>query len=201
MRPATDRDTGKEEIRRMQNFAGHNLHLETPRLRLRPFDEADFNLAVPFYREPEFLNAMEGDPPDEPVTSAYLKEAGKAMAKQGFLFAIVEKASGRTIGEACLQWMNLDRGRIAGEKVMRLPIGIWDKALWGRGYGKEAVRCLMAYAFDEMGIDRFCPMDVSADNPRSQALWRSLGLTVAREVDGGKVLDFEITRADYERMK
>ena len=27
MRPATDRDTGKEEIRRMQNFAGHNLQL------------------------------------------------------------------------------------------------------------------------------------------------------------------------------
>ena len=135
----------------MGNFAGHNLHLETPRLSLRPFDEPDFDLAVPFYREPEFLNAMELDPPDEPVTSEYLKGAGKAMAEQGFLFAIVEKASGRAIGEACLQWMNLDRGRIAGEKVMRLPIGIWDKALWGRGYGKEVVRCLMAYAFWRTG--------------------------------------------------
>ena len=185
----------------MGNFAGHNLHLETPRLSLRPFDEPDFDLAVPFYRDPDFLNAMEGDPPDEPVTSAYLKGAGKVMAEQGFLFAIVEKASGRAIGEACLQWMNLDRGRIAGEKVMRLPIGIWDKALWGRGYGKEVVRCLMAYAFGELGIDRFCPMDVSADNPRSVALWRSLGLTVARKVDGGRVLDFEMTRTDYEKMK
>ena len=185
----------------MDNFAGHNLHLETPRLSLRPFDEPDFDLAVPFYRDPDFLNAMEGDPPDEPVTSEYLKGAGKAMAEQGFLFAIVEKASGRAIGEACLQWMNLDRGRIAGEKVMRLPIGIWDKALWGQGYGKEVVRCLMAYAFGELGIDRFCPMDVAADNARSAALWRSLGLTVARKMDGGKVLDFEITRADYERMK
>ena len=185
----------------MANFAGHNLHLETARLRLRPFEDGDFDLAVPFYRDPDFLNAMEGAPPDEPVTAACLRRAGKAMAEQGFLFAIVEKASGSTIGETCLQRMNQDRGKIPGEKVMRLPIGIWDKSLWGRGYGKEVAQCLMACAFDELGIDRLCPMDVSADNARSVALWRSLGLTVAREVDRGKALDFEISRAEYERMQ
>ena len=185
----------------MDNFARHNLHLETARLRLRPFEDGDFDLAVPYYRDPDFLNAMEGEPPDEPVTAGYLRRAGKAMAEQGFLFAIVEKASGRTIGEVCLQWMNQDRGKVPGEKVMRLPIGIWDKSLWGRGYGKEVARRLMAYAFEDVGIDRLCPMDVSADNARSVALWRSLGLTVAREVDGGRVLDFEISRAEFERMQ
>lgn len=185
----------------MDSFAGHNLHLETARLRLRPFEDSDFDVAVPFYRDPDFLNAMEEAPPGEPVTADYLRRAGKAMAEQGFLCAIVEKASGRTIGEVCLQWMNQDRGRIPGEKVMRMPIGIWDKSLWGRGYGKEVARRLMAYAFEEMGIDRFCPMDVPAHNARSVALWRSLGLTVAREVDGGRVLDFEISRTEYERMQ
>ena len=185
----------------MDGFPGHNLCLETARLKLRPFKAADFDLAVPFYQDPDFLNAMELSPPEEPVTRDYLEGAGRAMAAQGFLFAIVEKGSGRTIGEVCLQWMNLDRGRIPGEKVMRLPIGIWDKSLWGRGYGSEAARCLMAYAFEALAIDRFCPMDVRTDNARSVALWRTLGLTVAREVDGGKVLDFEITREDYERMR
>ncbi len=191
----------KEAIRSMDTFAGHNLHLETARLRLRPFEEVDFDLAVPFYRDPEFLTAMEAEPPDAPVTSDYLKGAGRAMAEQGFLFAVVEKASGRTIGEVCLQWMNLERGKITGEKVMRVPIGIWDKSLWGRGYGKEVAQRLMTYAFEDLGIDRFCPMDVSADNVRSVALWRSLGLVVARDVDGGKVLDFEITREVYERLR
>ena len=185
----------------MDSFAGHNLHLETARLRLRPFEDSDFDVAIPFYRDPDFLNAMEEAPPGEPVTADYLRRAGKAMAEQGFLCAIVEKASGRTIGEVCLQWMNQDRGRIPGEKVMRMPIGIWDKSLWGRGYGKEVARRLMAYAFEELGIDRFCPMDVPAHNARSVALWRSLGLTVAREVDGGRVLDFEISRTEHERMQ
>ncbi len=183
----------------MDNFAGHHVHLRTERLRLRPFEDIDFDLAVPFYCDPDFLNAMEGEPPDEPVTSDYLKRAGEHMAKQGFMFAIVEKASGRTIGEVCLQEMNLERAKIKGEKVMRLPIGIWDKSLWGKGYGKEVVRCMMAYAFGALGIDRFCAVDVRADNARSKALWWSCGLTVSRKVDGGKWLDFEITRSEYEQ--
>lgn len=182
------------------NFAHHNVHLETVRLKLRPFENEDFDTALPFYRDPEFLNAVEESPPDEPVTKEYLKSAGEYMRKGGYLFAIVEKASGRTIGEVCLQWMNLERAKIEEEKIMRLPIAIWDKTLWGKGYGKEIVRCLMAHAFEKLEIDRFCPVDVPADNVRSQALWRSLGLTVAREVDDGKMLDFEITRVDYERI-
>ena len=182
------------------NFACHNIHLETERLKLRPFKDADFDIAVPFYKDPEFLNAIEESPPDEPISKEYLKKAGKFMRDSGFLFAIVEKASGKTIGEVCLQWMNLERAKIEGEKVMRLPIGIWDKTLWGKGYGKEVVRCLMAHAFGKLGIDRFCPVDVPVDNIRSKALWQSLGLTIAREADNGKMLDFEITRAKYERI-
>ncbi|MDD9973598.1 MAG: GNAT family N-acetyltransferase, partial [Candidatus Poribacteria bacterium] len=182
------------------NFACHNVHLETEHLKLRPFKDADFDTAVPFYRDPEFLNAIEESPPDEPVTKEYLKKAGKFMRDSGFLFAIVEKASGRAIGEVCLQWMNLERAKIAGEKIMRLPIAIWDKSLWGKGYGKEVVRCLMAHAFEKLEIDRFCPVDVPVDNVRSQALWRSLGLSVSREADGGKMLDYEITRAEYEKI-
>lgn len=182
------------------NFACHNIHLETERLKLRPFKDADFDIAIPFYRDPEFLKAVEESLPDKPITREYLKGVGKVMRDNGFLFAIVEKASGRTIGEVCLQWMNLERAKIEGEKVMRLPIGIWDKTLWGKGYGKEVVQCLMTYAFGKLDIDRFCPVDVPADNIRSQALWQSLGLTVAREVDDGKMLDFEIARSEYERI-
>lgn len=182
------------------DFAGHNIYLETERLILRPFKDTDFDIAVPFYNDPDFLQAMEDELPDEPITRDYLKSAGEYMRKDGFLFAIVEKASGRTIGEVCLQWMNLERGKIEGENIMRLPIGIWDKTLWAKGYGKEIVRCLVAHAFEKLGIDRFCPMDVRADNARSKMLWQSLGFTVSREVDDGKTLDFEMTRAEYEKL-
>ena len=58
----------------------------------------------------------------------------------------------------------------------------------------------MAHAFEVLRIDQFCPVDVGADNTRSKALWQSLGFTVAREVDNGKTLDFEMTRAAYEKI-
>ena len=181
-------------------FVGHQIHLQTARLRLRPFREADFEIAAVYYQDPEFLNAMEGDPPTEPPTADSLKRVGRIMAEQGFLFAIVERTSGRTSGEVCLQWMNLDRAKVVGEKVMRMPIGIWDKSLWGQGYGKEAVYCLMEYAFEVLEIDRLRPVDVSADNARSVALWQACGLKIAGESSDRK-LDFEITRSEYVRQR
>lgn len=184
----------------MDNFSGHNLNFETECLRLRPFEDTDFDLALPFYKDTDFLLAMEGQIPEESITGEYLRRAGEAMAKQGFLLAIVEKTSGRTIGEVCLQWMNLDRAKIADEKTMRIPIGIWDKSMWGKGYGKEVVRCLMAFAFEELGSDRLCAMDVSADNSRSVMLRRSCGMQVYRQMDSGNTLDFEITRMRYESV-
>lgn len=179
----------------------HSVCLETERLVLRPFADADFEQAVPYYRDPEFLRLMEHEVPDEPVTAAELRVAGEAMASQGYYFGIDHKASRRTMGEACLQWMNLERGRVAGEKIVRCPIGIWDKELWGQGLGKEAVRRLMRFAFDELEVDRFCAMDVESINTRSRALWDACGLRVARVLNSGAVLDFEVSRADYSASK
>jgi len=182
----------------MNHLSGHNLTFETDRVILRPFAHGDFEIALPFYHDPEFLNAMEGEPPEEPVTIEYLEDVGRIMARQGFLFAMVEKESGRVIGEVCLQWMNLERAEVReGEKVMRLPIGIWDKALWGKGYGKEIVSCLMHYAFENLQIDRFCAMDVKVENVRSQKLWNTLGLRQIRALDNGRIFDFEISKEMY----
>ncbi len=142
----------------------YSVRLETERLVLRPCADPDFERAVPYYRDEEFLRLMEGEPPAEPVTAAYLRVAGESMAAQGYYFVIDHKADRRMIGEACLQWMNLERGRVKGERIVRVPIGIWDKGYWGRGLGKEAVRRSMQYAFDDLGVDRFCAMDVEQEN-------------------------------------
>ena len=138
---------------------------------------------------------MEGEPPTEPVTRAYLERSARAMMADGFYFAIVERSTGRVIGEVCLQRMNLERGKVLGEKVMRLPIGIWDKTLWGRGYAKEVVQCLMRYAFEHLDIDRLCAMDVDAMNMRSRRLWEACGMRQARIT--GREIDFELERAGY----
>jgi len=124
------------------------------------------------------------------------------MARQGYLFAVVEKATNRVIGEVCLQWMNLSRAQVEpGERVMRTPVGIWAKSLWGKGYGKEMLECIMAYAFETIGIDRLCAMDVSKKNLRSRRLFESCGYRLARTLADDSATDLEISRDEYNAEK
>ena len=186
--------------RRSPYFAGHDVHLETERLLLRPFQDADYDIALPFYQDREFRDLMEGDP-DATITRHYLERAGDHMSRCGYYFAIVDKSTGRPIGELCLQWMNLSRANVrSGEKVMRTPIGIWNKSLWRKGYGRETLNCIMGYAFETVGIDRLCAMDVKPQNFRSRGLFQSCGFHLVREMDNGS-LDFEITRGEYRKDK
>ena len=48
----------------MNHLSRHDIILETERLKFRPCSDPDLDVALPFYHEPEFLNAMEGEPPD-----------------------------------------------------------------------------------------------------------------------------------------
>lgn len=43
------------------DFPGHEVVLETSRLRLRPFLEQDFDVALGYYADQEFLQLMDGD--------------------------------------------------------------------------------------------------------------------------------------------
>ncbi len=177
-------------------FAGHDICLETKRLILRPFELSDFEIALPYYQDPEFKEAMEGTP-DRFIDLNMLERIGECMARQGYLFAVVQKATNRVIGEVCLEWMNLSRAKVApGEKVMRTPLGIWDKSLWGKGYGKEMLECIMQYAFETMTIDRLCAMDISKKNVRSRRLFESCGYRLVRTLANDGAMDFEIEFKD-----
>jgi RimJ/RimL family protein N-acetyltransferase len=182
------------------NFAGHEIQLQTSRLLLRPFEQADFQVALQYYmKDPELREAMEGDR-HVPITLDYLERAGEYMARRGFLFAIVERESGRPIGEVCLEWMNLSRAEVRpNERVMRIPVGLWDRNCWGCGYGREVVECLMAYAFDQLSIDRLCAMDVNAGNRRARRLFEACGMRVVRKVSESTSVDLEITQEEYQQ--
>jgi RimJ/RimL family protein N-acetyltransferase len=180
-----------------RSFAGHALRLETERLVLRPFEHADFAVALPYYQDPELKATMEGNP-DHVVDRDALERAGEYLAQRGYLFAVVEKASGRAIGEICLEWMNLSRACVRpGERVVRTPLGIWDKALWGNGYGREMLECVMRYAFGVLRVDRMCAMDVGEGNVRSRGLFRACGYKEARREPSSKAVDLEITREAF----
>jgi RimJ/RimL family protein N-acetyltransferase len=177
-------------------FPGHAVVLETARTVLRPFRESDFVVALPFYADPELRHAIDDNP--GAIDLNYLRSVGLYMAEGGLLFAIDLKAGARPIGEACFQRMNLERALVTpGERVFRVPIGLWDKALWGRGLGGEVLDRLLDFGFREQHADRICAMDVARSNRRSRDLFESRGFRVARDVPPDSV-DLELSRGTAE---
>ena len=172
-------------------FPGHEVVLETARTVLRPFRESDFLVALPFYAEPELRRAFDDTP--APPDLDYLRAAGLYMAERGFLFAIHLKTKTHPIGEVCFERMNLERAQARhDERVFRIPIGIWDKTLWGYGLGGEVLDRLLDFGFVDQRADRICAMDVGRANQRSRRLFESRGFRVVREVSPDTI-DLELS--------
>ena len=90
---------------------------------------------------------------------------------------------GQTIGECWLQKMNLQRilDEFPGQDVRRIDLAIGAKDLWGQGLGSEAIRLLVALAFDGEGVDALVCL-TGGHNPRSRRAFEKAGFSVLRTV-------------------
>jgi RimJ/RimL family protein N-acetyltransferase len=55
-----------------------------------------------------------------------------------------------------------------------LGVGIGNRAYWGQGYGSEAVRLTLGYAFEELNLHRVS-LSVLGDNPRAIRAYEKCG--------------------------
>lgn len=110
-----------------------------------------------------------GDPPEPQSLERLCAEFDRAAAnggRDGADFAI--EADGKLIGRCGL--MAID----ATHRTAMLGIGIGDRAYWGRGYGREAVRLLVDYAFRYRNLRRVW-LWVHADNERAIRAYLACG--------------------------
>ena len=81
-------------------------------------------------------------------------------------FAI--EADGKLIGQCALfEFDHVSR-------TAELGITIGDKAYWGRGYGRDAIRTLLDYAFRLRNLRRVY-LAVNGNNGRAQGAYRACG--------------------------
>lgn len=84
----------------------------------------------------------------------------------------------RRIAERRLPVWAVDDGRLVGLIGLSGEFGLWlDRRVWGKGYGEEAGRLVIDYAFQHMGIEtlRANPL---FDNRASHHLMEKLGFGV-----------------------
>jgi RimJ/RimL family protein N-acetyltransferase len=143
--------------------------LKGERVLLRSLTREDLPHLCKFNNDVEVELASGGDPPI-PQTLARLEtqfdQDTARGGRDGAGFAI--EVDHKFIGQCAL--FNLNETA----RTCELGITIGDKQYWGRGYGREAVKLLLDYAFRLRNF-RKVYLTVNGDNERAYRMYRACG--------------------------
>jgi RimJ/RimL family protein N-acetyltransferase len=183
-----------------------DVYLETDRLVLRRFGDADVDKLVELDRDPEVMRYINGGRPTprEEIEEQFLPRARKHYRRGLGAWAAIEKSSGEFIG-----WFGLhptdDRPPDEFELGYRLR-----RASWGRGYATEGSRALVEKAFAELGARAVWAQTMTV-NTASRRVMENAGLEYVRtfhlewpeEIEGTAEGDVEyaVTRDEWERTR
>ena len=143
--------------------------IETERLILRVPRIEDFDAYAAMGEDAENMRFIGGPAPRAVAWRKFLQMPG-AWVLQGFaMFAIIEKSSGRWLGQL---------GPWRPEGWPGTEVGwAFDRAAQGRGYATEAGRAAIDWSFETLGWSEVIH-SIHPDNLPSQALAQRLGSTL-----------------------
>ena len=152
------------------------MALETPRLRLRQWRDADFAPFAVLNADPQVMAHFPA-PLDKAESDALAARCRDLIAAQGWgFFATETKAGGEFIG-----FVGLNRPTAELPFSPCVEIG-WRLArpFWQQGYASEAAGAALAFAFDHLAQDEVVAF-TSLGNRRSQAVMETLGMSRAAD--------------------
>ena len=158
------------------------IYIETSRLRLRDWQEADLE---PFSQMnadeevmkffPKTLSKQESDAFAKAII-AEIKEFGYG------LFAVEVKETNEFIG-----FIGFHRATFESDFTPCIEIG-WrlKKEAWGRGYATEGAKACLQYGFEELGFDEIFSFTADINEP-SKHVMRKIGLQFVEEFNHPRV--------------
>jgi len=178
--------------------------LETPRLLLRRFVKTDVpDIFNNWSNDPEVTKYLRWPPHgDISVTQRSMEDKLRAYEGQDYyLWAIALKAAGQVIGQIDARGHN--------DAVHSVTIGYaMGRAWWNRGYMTEALRAVIKFFFEEVGMNR---VEARHDprNPGSGRVMQKAGMLyegTLRQADTNNqgVCDeacYAILASDYHKYK
>jgi RimJ/RimL family protein N-acetyltransferase len=150
--------------------------LDTPRLRLRAFTEADFPAYRALVADPQVMRFLgDGRPLSEIDAWRQLATIVGHWVLRGFgLWAVEERASGAFVGRVGL----LEPGGWPGFEVAYTIA----PAVWGRGYAREAAGVALAYARTDLGRTEIISI-IRPDNVASVRVATALGAVRSHTIE------------------
>ncbi|MFI8963389.1 GNAT family N-acetyltransferase [Streptomyces sp. NPDC053493] len=167
----------------------HKPTLVGERVTLRPVTEDDVPALLPMFEDPEIARLTGGHSRfDEPALRRWY--GSRAVQADRLDLAVVERATGRVVGEAVLNEWDPDNESCAF-RICFSPAGI------GRGLGTEATRLIVGHAFEGLGLYRVW-LEVYAFNPRARRAYEKAGFRTEGVLRGA--LRWEGERVDATVM-
>lgn len=194
------------------------VFLETERLILRRFTEADVDNLFDLDSDPEVMRYLTGGAttPRDVIEHDILPHFLDYYAPYtGFGFwAVVEKATGEFLG-----WFHFRPSEGSDPDEAELGYRL-RRVAWGKGYATEGSRALIRKGFTEQGIRRVIASTYQ-DNLASRRVMEKLGMTLVRtfrmtpeelashgtyhtdspQVWDGDDVEYALEKADWERAE
>ncbi len=147
------------------------IYIETPRLLLRDWSDADLPLFTAMNADPVVMECFPGTLTPEQTLSFYhcIREE---FAQYGYgLYAVERKCDGCFIGFTGLHW-----ARFQADFTPCVEIG-WRlcHGAWGNGFAPEAASAVLDYAFGLLGIKEIYSF-TAVRNLRSQRVMEKIGM-------------------------
>ncbi|MGZ4677621.1 MAG: GNAT family N-acetyltransferase [Acidimicrobiia bacterium] len=151
--------------------------LETDRLRLREWTDADLDPYAALCADPKVMRFIaDGSPQDRERAAAAIASMRAGWDSQGWdLFCVARRDD-----DVCIGFAGLHALDFLPEVMPAVEIG-WRlaRSQWGSGYATEAALAARAFAFDTLGLDRLVSV-AHADNAASINVMRKLGMSFDR---------------------
>ena len=136
------------------------------RCYLSPIDPDDAPKYVEWLNDPELAVMLQIVV--KPVSLAGEREFMEKISKDPYQFAIVDKKSNKLIGGCGLKDVDLVN------RTALMGIFLGNRKYWGKGYGEEATRLLVDFAFSYVNL-RSIMLEVFDFNPRAVRCYEKVG--------------------------
>ena len=171
--------------------------LTTKKVRLRPLQESDLAHFQRWLGDAE-LRRWLGSVTEQPTVAEEFDWYVSRRQDPDTILWSIEDADGTLLGNVELRLSALNRRAAVG-------IGIFDRGEWGKGYGTEAMRLVLDYAFGELKLNRV-ELATDEDNVRAIRSYEKCGfvreglLREHRQIDGSPSdsVAMAILRSDWE---
>lgn len=177
-RPAPQRGKGFRQPRLLSPLPAPRIiagvetavRIETERLVLRDYEEADWRAVLAYQSDPRYLRFYPWKSRSEQDARDFVRmftDWRNERPRRRFQLAVTLRDGGEAVGSCGL------RRKPDGEHEADIGYEVAPR-LWGQGYATEAARAMVAFGFGELGLHRLSSWCI-AENTASARVLEKLG--------------------------